>query len=314
MTKNIIAVAGPTASGKTALAARLALEIGGEVISNDSMQIYKGMEIGCATPTADEMLGVPHHLLSFVSPTEDFSCADYGELAKKTADEVIARGKTPVFCGGTGLYLDSVITVGSLGDGEKDEALRERLTRMAEAEGCEAVHSYLREIDPEAAEAIHPNNVRRVIRAIEIFETTGVTKTEWDRRSKEVEPPYRAKIIVLDFLSRELLYERIEKRVDLMLAAGLENEARGLFEADLLRESAPAYQAIGYKEMLPYLRGEESLADAADRIKQNTRRYAKRQMTWFRRYKDAVVIHPDDGEKMRDFEDIVAEALEKIRR
>ena len=313
MTKNIIAVAGPTASGKTALAARLALEIGGEVISNDSMQIYKGMEIGCATPTAEEMLGVPHHLLSFMSPTDDFSCADYGTLAKAKADEVIGRGKIPVFCGGTGLYLDSVITVGSLGDGEKDEELRVRLTRLAEAEGNEAVHAILRNVDPEAAEATHPNNVRRVIRAIEIFETTGVTKTEWDRRSKEVEPPFKAKVIVLDFLSRELLYERIEKRVDLMLEAGLESEARALFDADLLKESSPAYQAIGYKELIPYLRGEEDICAAADRIKQATRRYAKRQMTWFRRYKDAIVIHPDDGERMRDFEDIVAEALERIK-
>ena len=313
MTKNIIAVAGPTASGKTALAARLALEIGGEVISNDSMQIYKGMEIGCATPTAEEMLGVPHHLLSFMSPTDDFSCADYGTLAKAKADEVIGRGKIPVFCGGTGLYLDSVITVGSLGDGEKDEELRERLTRLAEAEGNEAVHAILRNVDPEAAEATHPNNVRRVIRAIEIFETTGVTKTEWDRRSKEVEPPFKAKVIVLDFLSRELLYERIEKRVDLMLEAGLESEARALFDADLLKESSTAYQAIGYKELIPYLRGEEDIYAAADRIKQATRRYAKRQMTWFRRYKDAIVIHPDDGEKMRDFEDIVSEALERIK-
>ncbi len=313
MKNNIIAIAGPTASGKTALAARLALEIGGEVISNDSMQIYKGMEIGCATPTSEEMLGVPHHLLSFLSPCEDFSCADYGELARAKAEEIIGRGKTPVFCGGTGLYLDSVITVGSLGDGEKNEALRERLTRLAESEGNMAVHDRLRAVDPEAADAIHPNNVRRVIRAIEIFETTGVTKTEWDRRSKEVEPPFKAKIIVLDFLSRELLYERIEKRVDLMLEAGLVAEARALFDADLLRETSPAYQAIGYKELIPYLCGKEDINDAADRIKQATRRYAKRQMTWFRRYKDATVIHPDDGEGMRNFEDIVAEALEKIK-
>ncbi len=313
MKNNIIAVAGPTASGKTALAARLALEIGGEVISNDSMQIYQGMEIGCATPTESEMLGVPHHLLSFLSPTEDFSCADYGELAKAKAEEVIGRGKIPVFCGGTGLYLDSVITVGSLGDGEKNEALRERLTLLVEAEGPEAVHAKLRAVDPEAADAIHPNNVRRVIRAIEIFETTGVTKTEWDRRSREVEPPFRAKIIVLDFLSRELLYERIEKRVDLMLEAGLESEARALFDAGLLLETSPAYQAIGYKELIPYLQGSEDINAAADRIKQATRRYAKRQMTWFRRYKDAIVIHPDDGEGLRNFEDIVAEALEKIR-
>ena len=309
----LIAVAGPTASGKTALAVQLALRFGGEVVSNDSMQIYKGMEIGTAAPTMEERLGVPHHLVGILTPDSDFSCADYSDIGKKTADEIIARGRLPVFCGGTGLYLDAVTSISSYSEGVRDDALREELALMAEREGNEAVHNRLRAIDPEAAEATHPNNVRRVIRAIEIFETTGTTKTEWDKRSKEDLPPYDAKIIVLEFKNRDLLYRRIDKRVDMMLSAGLEEEARMLFEKGLISERSPAFQAIGYKELLPYFAGEETLAEAAERIKQNSRRYAKRQITWFKRYKDAVMIHPDDGERMRDFDDIVNDAVEAVK-
>ncbi len=312
--KKLIAVAGPTASGKTALAVQLALHFGGEVVSNDSMQIYKGMEIGTAAPTIEERLGVPHHLVGICTPDTDFSCADYGELGKKCADDIISRGKIPVFCGGTGLYLDAVTTISNYSEGVKNEALREDLTRMAEEYGNEAVHEKLRAVDPDAADAIHPNNVRRVIRAIEIFETTGIPKTEWDKRSKDAVPPYDAKIVVLDFLNRELLYERIDRRVDLMLQAGLEEEAKKLFAEGLITEKSPAYQAIGYKELLPYLAGEESLADGADRIRQNSRRYAKRQITWFKRYKNAIVIHPDDENGMRSFDDILSEAIEKLNK
>ncbi len=310
--KKLIAVAGPTASGKTALAVQLALHFNGEVVSNDSMQIYKGMEIGTAAPTIEERLGVPHHLVGICTPDTDFSCADYSELGKKCADDIISRGKLPVFCGGTGLYLDSVTTISNYSEGVKNEALREALMREAEEHGNEALHAKLRAVDPEAAEAIHPNNVRRVIRAIEIFETTGIPKTEWDKRSKNAVPPYDAKIIVLDFLNRELLYERIDRRVDIMLRCGLEEEARKLFAEGLISEKSPAYQAIGYKELLPYLAGEETLLEGAERIKQNSRRYAKRQITWFKRYKDAIVIHPDDENGMRDFDDIVSEAISRL--
>ena len=310
--KKLIAVAGPTASGKTALAVQLALHFNGEVVSNDSMQIYKGMEIGTAAPTIEERLGVPHHLVGICTPDADFSCADYGELGKKCADDIISRGKMPVFCGGTGLYLDAVTTISNYSEGVKNEALRGELTRQAEELGNEAVHARLRAVDPEAADAIHPNNVRRVIRAIEIFETTGIPKTEWDKRSKDAVPPYDAKIVVLDFLNRELLYERIDLRVDLMLEAGLEAEARQLFENGLISEKSPAFQAIGYKELLGYFAGEETLNEAADKIKQNSRRYAKRQITWFKRYKDAIIIHPDDGEKMRSFDSIAEDAVSKL--
>ena len=306
-------MAGPTASGKTALAVQLALCFDGEVVSNDSMQVYRGMEIGTAAPTMEERLGVPHHLVGICTPDADFSCADYGELGKKTADEIICRGKIPIFCGGTGLYLDAVTSISNYSEGVKNEALREELMLLAEREGNDALHARLRAIDPEAAEAIHPNNVRRVIRAIEIYETTGITKTEWDRRSKDAVPPYDAKIVVLEFLNRELLYERIDRRVDMMLEAGLEEEARRLFAEGLITERSPAFQAIGYKELLPYFAGEESLDAAADRIRQNSRRYAKRQITWFKRYKDAIVIHPDDENGMRLFEDIVNEAEHRLR-
>lgn len=312
--KKLIAVAGPTASGKTSLAVQLALHYNGEVVSNDSMQIYKGMEIGTAAPTIEERLGVPHHLVGICTPDVDFSCADYGELGKNCANEIISRGKLPVFCGGTGLYLDAVTSISNYSEGVKNEALRETLTREAEKFGNEAVHAKLRAVDPEAADAIHPNNVRRVIRAIEIFETTGVPKTEWDRRSKDAVPPFDAKIVVLEFLNRELLYERIDRRVDMMIEAGLEAEARKLFAEGLISEKSPAYQAIGYKELLPYFAGEETLADGADRIRQNSRRYAKRQITWFKRYKNAIVIHPDDENGMRDFHDIVDEAIFELNK
>lgn len=310
--KKVLSVCGPTASGKTALAVQLALRLSGEVISCDSMQIYKGMEIGTAAPTIEERLGVPHHLVGICPPDRDFSCAEYSELGKKTADDIIARSKLPVFCGGTGLYLDSVTAISNYSDSYKDEALREKLNRFAEENGVDALHERLQLIDPEAAEATHKNNVRRVIRAIEIFETSGKTKTEWDKLSKEILPPYDMKMIVLNFNCRDLLYDRIEKRVDIMLQSGLLEEAKALFSDGLLKEDAPAFQAIGYKELLPYLRGEEALEDGIERIKQNTRRYAKRQITWFKRYENAIVIHPDDNGKMRSLQDITEEAIEKI--
>ncbi len=312
--KKLIAVAGPTASGKTALAVQLALHYGGEVVSNESMEIYKGMEIGTDAPTIEERMGVPHHLVGICTPDTDFSCAEYSELGKRCADEIISRGKLPVFCGGTGLYLDAVTSISSYSEGVKNEALREALMREADELGNEAVHAKLRAVDPEAADAIHPNNVRRVIRAIEIYETTGTPKTEWDRRSKDAVPPYDAKIVVLEFLNRELLYERIDRRVDVMLEMGLEAEARKLFADGLVSEKSPAYQAIGYKELLPYFAGEESLEEGLDRIKQNSRRYAKRQITWFKRYKDAIVIHPDNENGMRDFNDIVDEAITRLNK
>lgn len=312
MAEKIIAVAGPTASGKTALAVRLAKAVGGEVVSNDSMQIYRGMVIGTAAPVCGEMMGVPHHMIGCIEPSADFSCVDYAAAVRPIVSDIIGRGHIPVFCGGTGLYLDSVLN-SDFSDSGKDEALRASLSEFARNNGEEALHARLAEIDPEAAAATHPNNVRRVIRAIEIYETTGITKTEWDRRSTRRIPEFDAGIVVLEFVSRRLLYYRIEARVDAMMKDGLEEEVRGLWKAGLLAPELPAAQAIGYKEFIPYFEKKATLDETVEQIKINTRRYSKRQMTWFKRYPDAIRVFADTpSEKMRDTDEICAEVLEKL--
>jgi tRNA dimethylallyltransferase len=279
----IIAVVGPTASGKTALSVALAKALGGEVLSCDSMQIYRDMDIGTAKPTEEEREGVLHHLIDIAAADEPFSCAEYAALAKQTVAEVIARGKLPIFCGGTGLYLDGVLRGGnSYEKTETDPEYRAALERLAAEQGAEAVHAMLAEVDPAAAEATHPNNVKRVIRALEIYHTTGMTKTELDRRSRESETDYDALVIGIRFPDTEALYRRINLRVDLMLQQDLVEECRRLMEAGVFERSATAAQAIGYKELFPYLRGDLPLADCAETLKMATRRYAKRQMTWFR--------------------------------
>ena len=307
----VLAVAGPTASGKTALAVCAAQKLGGEVISNDSMQIYRGMEIGTAAPTPEETCGIPHHMIGIAEPSCEFSCADYAEAAKAIIKDVASRGKMPILCGGTGLYLDAVIRVDSFSSSVKNDALRDELSAFAEKHGAHALHERLRELDGEAAQSIHENNIRRVIRAIEIYETTGVTKTEWDKRSVFVETPYNEKIVVLDFISRTLLYERCDKRVDSMFEAGLENEVEALWRSGNLVPSRPAYQAIGYKEFIPYFNGECPLDEVRENIKLATRHYAKRQITWFKRYKEAIVLHPDrsDG-SMKSCEELFKEIME----
>ena len=276
----ILAVVGPTASGKTAVSIELAKRLGGEVVSCDSMQVYRRMNIGTAKPTKEEMCGILHHLIDAVEPDEPFSCAEYVTLATEVVREISARGKLPVFCGGTGLYLDRFLC-GEMEETHADEDLRASLLAFAEAEGVDALHERLRSVDPESADAIHKNNVKRVVRALEIYEQTGIPKSEFDRRSQMVESPYEAIVIGLHYPRREVLYDRINRRVDIMLAEGLLEETQTLKSEGVFEVNLTAAQAIGYKELLGYLNGEETLTEATENLKTATRRYAKRQLTWF---------------------------------
>ena len=300
----VVAVVGPTASGKTALSVEIAERYGGEIISCDSMQIYRGMDVGTAKVTAEEMRGVPHHLIDIASPEEEFSCADYAVAAKAAIADISARGKLPVFCGGTGLYLDSVLKNTEFSAAGKDEEYRAYLER--ECSPAE-LHRRLAAVDPESAAAIHPNNVKRVIRALEIYHVTGKTKTEWDSLSRSNEPPYESLVIGLDYRSRETLYSRIDRRVDIMMECGLLDEVRRL-DSPAFRAST-ASQGIGYKEILSHLDGERSLSEAIELIKQYSRNYAKRQLTWFGRNKDIKWIYPDDApDREAPFEYVTREA------
>lgn len=290
----VLAVVGPTASGKTALGAELAKYYGGEVISADSMQIYKGMDIASAKPTEEEMLGVPHHLIGILDMDVTFSAADYVRLANEKISEVIGRGKLPVIVGGTGLYVDSLLNNVKFSEGGSDEAYRAELTEFARESGNEALHSRLAEIDPEAAAAIHPNNLVRVIRALEVCHTTGRRFSELKAESRLVESPYDSLIIGLDYEDRAALYRRIDRRVEIMAENGLVEEARALWEAGGMRTSA---NAIGYKELIDHFRGEAELSDCIAKIQQETRRYAKRQLTWFRKNKRIQWIILDEFTK-----------------
>ncbi|MBQ9131561.1 MAG: tRNA (adenosine(37)-N6)-dimethylallyltransferase MiaA, partial [Clostridia bacterium] len=234
-----------------------------------------------AKPTPEEQAGIPHHMIDVAEPDQPFSCADYVKAAREAVEEITARGRLPIFCGGTGLYLDSLLRGGNFGETDTDPALRQELLEFAQNYGNHALHERLTAIDPESAAAIHENNVKRVIRAIEIYQTTGMTKTEADRRSRIPDSPYDATVVGLRYPEREILYDRINQRVDMMLDQGLLEETRQLLAEGVFARNSTAAQAIGYKELLGYLRGEESLADAVERLKLATRRYAKRQITWF---------------------------------
>lgn len=299
----LAAVVGPTASGKTALAVELAKQFDGEIVSCDSMQIYKGMNIGTAKADDAEKRGIPHHMIDIADPHTDknYSCADYAVRARETINDIISRGKFPIICGGTGLYLDAVIknTVLSEGTGvnDGDTDIRAELEKYS----AEELYSELRMIDPNAAEKIHPNNVKRVIRALEIYKKTGITKTEWDERSHLTDGEtsgyrYDTIIIGLDFREREKLYDRINLRVDLMLEAGLTDEVKKL---ELDAEST-AGQAIGYKEIMWFLEGKMELAEAVEKVKQGSRNYAKRQLTWFKRNPDIKWIYVDEEKTFKN--------------
>lgn len=278
----VLAVAGPTASGKTSLGVALAKEYGGEVISADSMQIYKGMDIASAKPTAEEMQGIPHHLIDFLDRGVSFSAADYVKLAKEKIEDILGRGKLPIIVGGTGLYIDSLLDNIKFSEGGSDEAYRAELYDFAKANGNESLHARLAEIDPTTAESVHPNNLVRVIRALEVFHVTGRKFSELKAESRLEESPYDSLIIGLDYADRQILYNRINLRVDEMVRRGLVEEARSLWQESVMKTAA---NAIGFKELIPYFENSMTLDECIDKIKQETRRYAKRQMTWFRKNK-----------------------------
>ena len=288
----VIGIVGPTAVGKTSLAVRLAKKYNGEVISCDSMQVYRGMDIGTAKVTPEEAEGVPHHLIDIKDPEESFSCADYAILAREAIEDISSRGKLPIFCGGTGLYLDSVLEISTFGKTVADEEYRAEMEEYARVNGADALHNLLREIDPESADAIHKNNIKRVIRALEIYKCTGKPKSVVDRENKTVTFPYDATVFFLSCEDKELLYSRIEKRVDIMLEDGLLEETRALYDRGVFDASPTASAAIGYKELLPYLKGECDLDGCIAQLKLSTRHYAKRPITWFKK-KNYVCIHTD---------------------
>ena len=281
MSGRVIVITGPTATGKTALGARLALELGSEVISADSMQIYEHMDIGTAKPTEEEMLGVPHHMIGCVSPFESYSVSRYVEDGSRIADELIARGKIPVIVGGTGLYIDSLIAgtaFAAQGSGKE----REALNREYDETGGEAMLQRLRQVDPASADKLHPSDRRRIVRALEIHALTGMAKSALDEATRTVPPRYDAVKIALSFADRADLYDRIDRRVDGMMAGGLLEEVRSLLDMGLSEEHT-AMQAIGYKELSAALRGECTVQEAVDAVKRGSRRYAKRQLSWLRR-------------------------------
>lgn len=276
----VIVIAGPTASGKTALAIELAKRIDGEIISADSMQIYKGMDIATAKPTAEEMAQVPHYLIGFLERTESFSVADYTVLANKCIKEIHSRGKIPIVAGGTGLYIDSLVDNIQFADDAGDENIRKRLENEAREFGNDFLLEKLREFDKETASTLHSNNLKRIIRAIEVYEVTGRTMTQLKAESRSVESPYRWLIFGLNAENRQYLYDRIEKRVDIMVEKGLVQESKEVYFAS---EMKTAHQAIGFKELIPYFENKVSLEECIEKIKLETRHYAKRQLTWFRK-------------------------------
>ena len=302
---NIICIAGPTASGKTALAVALAKELNGEVVSCDSMQVYKRMDIGTAKPTPEEMQGIPHHMIDVAEPWEDFSVSRYCEMSAPIVDDILSRGKTAVIAGGTGLYMDSLIR-GNAFAPFPATGVRERLEAQADTVGMEAMLSQLRSVDPDAAGRLHLSDRKRILRALEVYLETGETITEHNRKTQAVPPRYSPLWLGLDFAQRSELYRRIDLRVSLMLEQGLVEEIQGLL-ADGIPEKATAMQAIGYKEFVDALDGRCTIEEAADQVRQSSRRYAKRQLTWFRRNKAIHWLIREAGDTGR-------EILENARR
>lgn len=291
----VIVIAGPTASGKTALSLELSLRLGGEIVSADSMQIYRRMDIGTAKATPEQQAVVPHHMIDIVDPSENYSVARYVAEASACCDEILSRGKTPIITGGTGLYIDSLLSGRDFGEYDGSEALREELNSRYDISGGEQMLSELKEFDPERASILHPSDKKRIIRAFEVYLLSGETITAHDRRTQNIPPRYSALYMIPGFADRDLLYSRINLRVDEMIASGLIHEVKALLESGVSAECT-SMQAIGYKETVQYLNGGCSLQEAADLIKQASRRYAKRQLTWFNRHSEAIRLWQDSSE------------------
>ena len=288
----VVAVGGPTASGKTALSVALARAFDGEIINADSMQIYKNLDVGTAKPSAEERQGIPHYLLDFLPPETPYSVADFTAAADPLIRDITARGRLPLVVGGTGLYITSLLSGMAFAPEKTDPAIRARLQARADTEGGAALYAELQRIDPDYAAQVHPNNLPRVIRALELFEATGRRMSDQRREARPAEAPYHALCLCLTCRDRAVLYSRIDRRVDEMVENGVLDEARQVYDhRDAYRTAA---QAIGYKEFFPYFEGTANLTECTERLKQATRNYAKRQLTWFRRQNDAVWLYLDE--------------------
>ena len=293
----VIVICGPTASGKTALSIELAKKINGEIISSDSMQIYKDMNIGTAKPSKEEMQGIQHYLLDFVEPNKRYSVADFKKDAEKAIEEILQKGKIPIIVGGTGLYVDSLIYGIEYQDIQFDEQYRKKLENRVEQEGLEKLYNEAKEIDPQAMEKISQNDQKRILRVLEIYKATGKNKTEQEADSRKNGVKYDYKVFAIN-MDREKLYERINKRVDIMIEQGLIEEVENLLKK--YNEFPTAMQGLGYKEVVEYLQGKISKEEMIDKIKMETRRYAKRQITWFKKNKETIWIGPHDLQMILD--------------
>ncbi len=293
--EQVIVICGPTASGKTGLSIELAKKINGEIVSADSMQIYKGMNIGTAKPTPEEMQGIKHYLIDFISPDERYSVADYKKDAKKAIKEIIDKGKTPIVVGGTGLYVDSLIYEIEYPEIEFDEEYRKELEKKVDEKGLEYVYEKAKEIDPQAIEKISKNDAKRILRILEIYHATGKNKTEQEIESRKKEVEYDYKVYAINW-DRETLYERINKRVDNMIEQGLIEEVEKISKK--YNKFPTAMQGLGYKEVVEYLKGNCTKEEMIEKIKKETRHYAKRQLTWFRKNKQTIWL---DGEKLTEY-------------
>ena len=310
----VIAVVGPTASGKTALSINIAKRFSGQVVSADSMQIYEKMNIATAKPTNDEMQGIAHHLIGFQPIDKKFSVAEYVTLAKTCIEKIYSQGDVPVIAGGTGLYVDSLLQNIQFSQEDENTEIRKELTEMFEEKGAEYMLEWLREIDPQTAGKLHLKDKSRIIRALEIYKATGKTMTEQKALSKTEPSPYNTLYIGINYRDRNVLYDRINRRVDIMVENGLLEEAKEFYNID---SQKTACQAIGYKELAPYFNNEKTLQECLESLKIETRHYAKRQLTWFRKNENINWVYPDDYENQEDmlkvFFEIINEFLKENR-